>query len=427
MELMRKKSLIIISVLFFLSSCSSGNESNTQTDEYSDDNAGFSQITSDSITAVYSADLALGDIDGDGDNDLILSGKNQTTSLSEIYLNDGTGRYSVSPSNSLAPVHDSSMALDDFDQDGDLDLVLLGKNDATNVASFYVNNGDGLFSTVSTEIFDALSAPSLDAEDIDENGSIDLIVSGYSGDSFKVVLYKNDGAAEFSRIEIASYDNSIQKEQNVRFADLDNDNDKDVVFIFYDTRSGHYKITIYQNDGFGHYLLFSEENVTQDILSEEYCNFSLIDFDLDQDIDILLVCDFTAFRHWAGLSKVLLNNGDGLFELAEYISLPTYQASFCRSDIDKDGVQDILAVGGDHMSDGIYIGHYHPVAIVYQSSGQTGYQETDYSGIAGVRDGACELGDVNGDGKVDIVVTGIVSGTGSLEEDLEINVYRNDL
>ena len=69
--------------------------------------------------------LALGDLDGDGDLDLFV-GNSHLGEQNHMYLNDGTGTFTDVTANRVPTRDDwtSSLALGDVDGDGDLDLVV---------------------------------------------------------------------------------------------------------------------------------------------------------------------------------------------------------------------------------------------------------------------------------------------------------------
>ena len=106
-------------------------------------NFAFDEINAGSVTRVYHSSIAKGDIDGDGDLDLILTGNTSVTSpVSIIYQNDGSGSFAEINSGSLTGVYNSSIALGDLDGDGDLDLILTGwDNTSTLVSKIYQNDG----------------------------------------------------------------------------------------------------------------------------------------------------------------------------------------------------------------------------------------------------------------------------------------------
>ncbi len=392
----------------------------------------FAPANSDALEAVYRSDIALEDVDGDGDRDLMVTGSTLTNAISELYLNDGVGNFTRVLDANIVPVTDASISLDDVDADGDPDLFLAGTNNTDTIATLYINDGSGLFTEVTDHNVVPLLAVSLDTGDVDEDGSADLVMSGYSNDQYKVVLYKNNGSGAFTAIELASYDSPTVKNQTVELADLDQDGDLDIAFLFFhaDGQSTQtYKVVTLQNDGSGVYSPLTEINADNGFVSQRYCNMTLADFDLDGDLDTFLGCDFTSFRHWAGSSRLLLNDGQGGFTQSENISFPTMSSDFCHSDINADTIADILAVGGVHDLAGIYIGSDIPSAILYQSNAQNGYEPEDSGTLNGIIEGSCAIGDVNGDNVSDVILTGLVSSSAdpSVADKLSIDVYLNNI
>jgi len=87
-----------------------------------------------------SGNLALGDYDGDGDLDLALAGMSASGRVARIYANDGDGGFTWDTSQSLTGVSDASLAWGDVDQDGDLDLLLAGDDGEMRITTLYEND-----------------------------------------------------------------------------------------------------------------------------------------------------------------------------------------------------------------------------------------------------------------------------------------------
>ena len=84
-------------------------------------------------------DVALGDVDGDGDLDMLTANDNTTGTVS-VRLNDGKGHFTAPATNSEVAVGDKSwsVALGDVDGDGDLDV--LASNFSSNKVNMLLNN-----------------------------------------------------------------------------------------------------------------------------------------------------------------------------------------------------------------------------------------------------------------------------------------------
>ena len=73
----------------------------------------------------YSDNIALGDIDNDGDLDLF-SSKMHDSPITSLALNDGAGNFSILSNTYFMGMEYAATALGDFDNDGDLDLIHSG-------------------------------------------------------------------------------------------------------------------------------------------------------------------------------------------------------------------------------------------------------------------------------------------------------------
>ena len=142
----------------------------------------------------YSYDA--GDIEGDGDLDLI--GVNAGASNTELLLrNNGTGSSWTAISSQITPnptVDDNDSRFIDYDNDGDLDLAIAALGAADRM---YQNNGAGLFAQV-TGILPTLADSSLDikAGDLTGDGKPDLITAQGESGAFQNRIYINNGPAD---------------------------------------------------------------------------------------------------------------------------------------------------------------------------------------------------------------------------------------
>ena len=182
----------------------------------------------------YSEDLRAGDLDGDGDLDLVVANlvdsKDQRRGGQiRIYVNDGRGFFEDATASRipLGPTRSYDVGLADFDGDGDLDLFSANYGEG---CSLYRNDGAGVFTDVSS----ALPGRDLDRAfhtcavlgDLDGDGDIDVLVGSFQGQS---LIYRNDGQLRFSRPpdalprwDMSTYD--------VALGDLDGDGDLDAIF-----------------------------------------------------------------------------------------------------------------------------------------------------------------------------------------------------
>ena len=173
---------------------------------------------------------ACGDIDGDGDIDVLVTANAATVDANEneIWINDGRGVFSKR----LLPVksYSSGLALADLDGDDDLDLIIthFGREASDTVGVWiYLNDGEGHFMK-SPQEFDPLNCSDIALGDVDHDGDLDVLI-GYGdwnvGD-FPNQIWLNDGDGQFSQSDM-SFGNSDGT--RVAFVDIDNDGDLDAL------------------------------------------------------------------------------------------------------------------------------------------------------------------------------------------------------
>ncbi len=122
--------------------------------------------------------LAVGDVNGDGQPDIILAGGDSTGGSIEVFLNDGSGGYNVinQPTYALAPNLDpTAITLADVNGDGAPDLVVAATA-AGGVAETEVllNDGHGGFGAAT--VYDGLAATA--SADLNGDGKLDLAGPG---------------------------------------------------------------------------------------------------------------------------------------------------------------------------------------------------------------------------------------------------------
>jgi hypothetical protein len=145
-------------------------------------------------------DVTLGDVDRDGDLDLVVANEQGTN---QLLLNDGRGFFTPAPAGSL-PLRQTREAtrnadLGDVDGDGDLDLlfanVSFGGGDPQ--GRLLLNNGRGVFSDVTSARLAGMVVGAIDADlvDVDGDADIDIVTAHFPAGPYRV--YLNDGRGSF--------------------------------------------------------------------------------------------------------------------------------------------------------------------------------------------------------------------------------------
>jgi hypothetical protein len=224
-----------------------------------------------------------GDYDADGDLDILLSGQDtNSNSVTKIYRNN-TGVFSEISSTGITGVSFGQASWVDFDSDGDLDVMICGvtgtaPNTGPRVTELYINTGTA-FTHVFQDSFEALNYSSMDFGDYDNDGDLDILISGFTN-SFTAftAIYQNNGTS----FDIV-YDGTLPKvlEGKVLWADTDNDGDLDI-YIAGNIITNNEKIAqLYTNTGSGFQLEYSFTEVGQGTAA-------FADFDSDGDLDIFI-------------------------------------------------------------------------------------------------------------------------------------------
>jgi uncharacterized membrane protein YeaQ/YmgE (transglycosylase-associated protein family) len=201
-------------------------------DDFTDISAG--------LTSVAYSSVAWGDYDSDGDLDILMTGfYSYWNSSSLIYRNDA-GLFTDIVAG-LTGVARSSMVWGDYDNDGDLDILLTGEDSGSNPISRIYRNDAGLFTNINAGLI-GVKYSSVSWGDYDNDGDLDILMTGYDS-AFNLIsrIYRND-AGHFTDIGAGLLGLVIS---SVAWGDYDNDGDLDILMTGY---GADYTSLIYRND-----------------------------------------------------------------------------------------------------------------------------------------------------------------------------------
>ncbi|MBK8976573.1 MAG: VCBS repeat-containing protein [Planctomycetes bacterium] len=271
-------------------------------------------------TAHRFATLALaGDLEGDGDVDVLLS----TDRRNYVLLNDGRGNFTEAPDDrglSTANLLHGSFA--DYDGDGDQDLVA-GNADFR----LFANDGTGRFAEIPGAFPTTLllSTTPHQIVDIDGDGDLDLYVAS----AFAHLLFRNDGNNSFTNV-IATAFPTARTGWGVA-GDLDSDGDVDFLVEVAD------QLVHLRNDGTGTFADVSATTIPPTAADR----IALADADGDGDLDAFVS---TA----AGTLAALYNDGTGVFAAGPPLPpLPAFARYIDVTDFEHDGDLDLVLRTGD--------------------------------------------------------------------------------
>lgn len=271
-------------------------------------------------------DASLGDIDGDGDLDVVCS--NMARNFSRVWFNDGAGGLTQSDQELTMQGHGVELA--DLDGDGDLDIFITcagfgdGRTEYSEPTRVYLNDGRGVFSDSGQDLGDReLSGTGVTLADVDSDGDLDALVNYFQHDN---IIYLNDGKAHFSK-------SGKTFPEGATFGDLDGDGDPD---CFVKIAQKGYRAAL--NDGSGSFLDHWE---FEDPEAQRAGDAGLADVDGDGDLDAVITNG--DWRGGAIPTKLFLNDGTGSF-VDSGVELPAVKNSgLAFGDLNGDGRLDVVA------------------------------------------------------------------------------------
>ena len=295
-------------------------------------NAGTFTDINAQLEGLKNGSIQWGDIDNDGDPDLLICGLNASAvAVTAIYLNNNG--FFTKLNTGLPGIFNGMARFCDFNNDGWLDIFLTGDTLSYNgFSSFYRNNSDLTFSRIDFNIAGAISAMA-SFGDYDNDGDTDLLLSGDIGGAYYTKLYRNDMGG-FSEVSTnleglgAGWSN---------FLDFDRDGDLDILIMGNDL-SLTPSFKTYKNLGNGQF-----QEIFIGITGLALGNIAVADYNNDGYPDFVA----TGKAPGCGAMNTVMyyNNKMGSFWQST-TSLIFLSYSFASwADFDNDGDHDLLLTG----------------------------------------------------------------------------------
>jgi hypothetical protein len=368
----------------------------------------FTRITIAAFTNVGAGVCAVTDLNADGKPDITYTGSinlNASGAIFKIFINTGNFGF-TELSNNLPGLIDSNMDWFDYDNDGDPDIVLNGYNNSGSLSALYKNNGNGSFALVNLPPFFATSSGMIKWVDANGDGKKDFINTGVTtpGNVNAIIpeLLMNNGGDNFTRL-ITNL--PARWRSNLDAYDYDGDGDADFVLSGFVALSPDTDAGLYKNNGAGNFTRVAYRPGVQSTNGVKW-----IDLNGDNKKD-LYVCG----RGNLDPSFVFLNMGADSFRVASY-PFTNYalgggsSSNVLVDDLNGDGLPDFVFAG---IIDDQDCAEGNSSAYIYSQSWlkrpYTGFQNVkDLRSVPGLTVTAGSFwrwGDVNNDGKPDIILT----------------------
>lgn len=197
-------------------------------------------------------DAEFGDVDNDGDLDLVLADWGPTVGTggrTRLYLNDGHGHFTEATTTNMPDQivkWSWDLTLADVDNDFDLDILVSSKSSPQSY--LFINDGTGHFTNAPNALPHFTNNYALEPMDVDGDGFMDLatINDGANGTNH---LFHNNGNGTFTDESATRLLDNPQEDDNAAiFLDVDSDGDADMLV---GSLSGRDRLLI--NDGHGHF------------------------------------------------------------------------------------------------------------------------------------------------------------------------------
>lgn len=349
------------------------------------------------------------DLNGDGNIDIIISGVNGSGNVViNTYLNDGYGRYTLLANPVLTAVINGSIDFDDVDGNGSIDMAVSGLSyDGTSwiaKTKLYLNDGAGNY-TESTQSFPPLSVGTVHFIDIDNDGVNELLLTGMlpSGGPLSYTgVYRNNGSGVFTEdtgVNLPDIGNS-----SLDFHDINGDGYVDLLIAGYSSQTDEHITNIFYNDATGNFI-----TPVQTYFAGVKDGRSLfIDVDGDADMDVFIFGSDASFNR---VAKLYLNDGNGVYtESVGTTFEPVQSGDAFFADLNGDGSADLIYSGQSGSGAGVFI---------YENRGGGNFTLVSSPVFENTSHGSLSVADVDNDGDLDVYVSG-KQGSSSIGK-----LYRN--
>ncbi|MEI8142414.1 MAG: FG-GAP-like repeat-containing protein [Chitinophagia bacterium] len=382
------------------------------------------QSIDNAIPGMYNAKFSWGDYNNDGLMDLAVIGQNDDIgNITKIYENKNGSFQDLNLANRAFRYGDIKWV--DLNNDGWLDLSIIGQSGAAVVYQQLINN-KGVFEVSTPTSVAGLKYANMTFGDYNNNGTLDMFTTGQDvNGNPKSFLYQNDGKGNF-KVDPefnAYFAVPDMYDADARFLDYDLDGDLDLIYSGTGTGGNPQggirvntlldpKITTNNygqnsNNGYSYSMNLQMKNTKLDIA------------DMDGDGDTDIVAMGTA-RKYTGNTFIdypqllLLRNQTAESKDAKFGSFFSYNNIYNATsiildsvekgdiklvDFNNDGLVDITLAGRDVKA--------NPVTKFYLNEGGFGnFTLSKNASIPQYTEAAISWGDANGDGSMDMVISG---------------------
>ena len=358
--------------------------------------------------SLHATDSVFVDVNNDGHLDVVVSVE---YGVNRLYLNDGKGKLTYVPDAFGTAIHDNEhVRAADFNGDGNMDVFFVAESDE--VHQLFLGDGKGGFTDASDRLPASSQGNALAIGDVNGDGLPDIVVgstgeTGHSPDAPIVparnLLFLNDPSnpGHFIDATATHLPNTNDQTEGIALADMTGSGSLDMVIA-----SPAHPNRLLLNDGTGR---FTDASDRLDLrVPMETREVHVLDVNGDGLNDIVFFNITSNNFGWDKdpQTRLLVNDGNGRFRDETESRLPKHTFSSWAGkviDFNQDGAPDLL-VGA------IQVPGFVPLQLrAWQNDGDGNFTDVTLDVVPGVtvgRSWSMGHGDLDGDGKDDVLVGG---------------------
>ena len=379
----------------------------------------FQSAVSYNSGGLYAFGVAVADLNGDGHPDLVvsnycISNSNCTYGTVDVLLGIGDGTFQSAVSYNSGGYYSRFVTVADLNADGKPDLIVISQcNNYNNCdmgsVGVLLGNGDGTFQTASSYSAGEQSAYSAAAADVNGDGKLDVIVadqcdySSECGNGIVAVLLGNgDGTLQTP----STYNSGGISLSSVLVKDVNGDGKPDILATngCADNSCSGGSVGVLLGNGNGTF----QAPISYNPGGEGSLSMAMADVNGDGKLDLLVANTCLNNSNCTnGTVGVLFGNGDGTFQPpVAYGAGGVDTFAVALADVNGDGKLDLLVANACNNNSSCNNGS---VGVLLGNGDGTYQAATAYSS-GGLYADAVAVGDINGDGNPDLVVTNECNG-----------------
>lgn len=345
--------------------------------------------------SVWYSNTTIGDLNGDGRNDVAVLEDNGLRIF--VYYQNSGGTLDP-PVIITTDIKLQNIAIADINNDGLSELIVSGNTTTSagwlgRVGIFSQDHVTHVLGAPQEFILSTNNVVSMTVADLNGDGKLDLVVSGSGTNGVLSFLFQQSDGTLGSEVTNTSFpvNNSIS---DMHVADMDNNGLNDIVL-----QTDQQPFAVIKQTSQGVFNTSPEYYIPQSNGNYWHSPFALGDVNGDGLTDLIIANDFDRFL------SIFLQNSDGKLSGPTLITTPYIEPNEVHiADLDGDGLNDIVIFTAGHRVSILYqypdhsfsdiFGYYLPVTI---TGGTTLFQ-------------MLSVGDVTGDGPLDIVSAWTIDG-----------------